>query len=181
MSTRNTVTRSMHDLGLAGWFGGSLMGAIGLNGAANVVKDKSDRTVVASAGWARWAPVNAVAIGIHAVGGIGLILANRGRVASQKGVAANTVIKSALTLAAIASTIYSGMQGKIVADAGAVSAEGGVIPVDETPKGVAAAQQQLRVAQWVTPAATAGLIILASQQGEQQRPVQVLKGSLQRN
>lgn len=32
-STRNTLIRSMHDLGLAAWFGGSLMGAIGLNGA----------------------------------------------------------------------------------------------------------------------------------------------------
>ena len=28
MSTRNTLIRSMHDLGLAAWFGGSLMGAI---------------------------------------------------------------------------------------------------------------------------------------------------------
>ena len=34
MSERNTVLRSMHDIGLAGWFGGSLMGAVGLNGAA---------------------------------------------------------------------------------------------------------------------------------------------------
>ncbi len=178
MSNRNTLIRSMHDLGLAAWFGGSLMGAIGLNGAANVVKDKTDRTVVASAGWARWAPVNGLAIGIHAGGGIGLILANRDRVVGQKGVAANTVVKSALTLVAVGSTIYSGVQGKIVADAGAVPADGGVIPAKNTPKAVAAAQQQLRIAQWVTPAATAGLIILASQQGEQQRPVEVLKGLL---
>ncbi|MDT5205049.1 MAG: hypothetical protein QOD34_1685, partial [Mycobacterium sp.] len=34
MSTRNTVIRSLHDLGAAAWFGGSLMGAVGLNGAA---------------------------------------------------------------------------------------------------------------------------------------------------
>ncbi|MFF2206234.1 hypothetical protein [Streptomyces sp. NPDC058145] len=34
MSGRNTVIRSLHDLGLAAWFGGSLMGAVGLNGAA---------------------------------------------------------------------------------------------------------------------------------------------------
>ncbi len=176
MSNRNTLIRSMHDLGLAAWFGGSLMGAIGLNGAANVVKDKSDRTVVASAGWARWAPINAAAIGVHAVGGIGLILANKGRLTGQPGVAANTIIKAALTLVAIGSTVYSGMQGKIVADAGAVPAEGGVIPAKDTPKDVAAAQQQLRIAQWVTPAVTAALVLLASQQGEQQRPLQVLKG-----
>jgi hypothetical protein len=34
MAEDNTVARSLHDLGLAAWFGGSLMGAVGLNGAA---------------------------------------------------------------------------------------------------------------------------------------------------
>src|SRR4051812_21266058 len=34
LSERNTLVRSLHDLGLAAWFGGSLMGAVGLNGAA---------------------------------------------------------------------------------------------------------------------------------------------------
>ncbi len=32
-STRNTVIRSLHDVGLAAWFGGALMGAVGVNGA----------------------------------------------------------------------------------------------------------------------------------------------------
>jgi hypothetical protein len=31
-SNRNTIIRSLHDLGAAAWFGGSLMGAIGVNG-----------------------------------------------------------------------------------------------------------------------------------------------------
>ena len=31
MTADNTVSRSLHDLGLAAWFGGSLMGAVGLN------------------------------------------------------------------------------------------------------------------------------------------------------
>ena len=38
MSERNTVLRSMHDTGLAGWSGGSLMGAAGLNGAASAAQ-----------------------------------------------------------------------------------------------------------------------------------------------
>jgi hypothetical protein len=29
MAQDNTVARSLHDLGLAAWFGGSLMGAVG--------------------------------------------------------------------------------------------------------------------------------------------------------
>jgi hypothetical protein len=34
MSERNTVVRSLHDLGLRMWFDGSLAGAVGFNGAA---------------------------------------------------------------------------------------------------------------------------------------------------
>lgn len=71
MTTRNTLVRSMHDIGLAVWCGGALMGAVGLNGAANQVTDNNDRGAVASAGWARWASVNAAAIGLHAIGGGG--------------------------------------------------------------------------------------------------------------
>ena len=58
MTQNNTLARSLHDLGLATWFGGSLMGAIGLNGAAAVVDQPGQRLRVANAGWARWTPVN---------------------------------------------------------------------------------------------------------------------------
>ena len=181
MNSRNTVIRTLHDVGLAAWFGGALMGAIGLNGAAGSVPDPKDRAATASAGWARWAPINAVAIGAHAVGGIGLIVANRGRVAGQKGVAANTVVKGALTGVALASTAFSGWKGSVVAKAGRVPADGAVVPSPQTPADVAAAQQQLRIAQWVTPAVTAVIIALGSQQGEQQRASQVFAGLLRGN
>ncbi len=174
MNTRNTLIRSMHDIGLAGWFGGALMGAVGLNGAANDVTDPTDRARVAASGWARWAPVNAAAIGAHLIGGAGLIIANRNRLAHQKGAGTNTAIKSVLTVVAMASTAYSGVQGAKVAAAGKVHAEGGTIPSEATPAETASAQQQLRIAQWVTPAVTAALIVLGAQQGEQQRPSQLL-------
>ena len=54
----NTVARTLHDLGLAAWFGGSLMGATGLNGAASVVDDPAQRLRVANSGWARWTSLN---------------------------------------------------------------------------------------------------------------------------
>lgn len=176
MTTRNTVIRSMHDVGLAVWCGGSLMGAVGLNGAANEVTDQTQRGPVASTGWARWAPVNAAAIGIHAIGGIGLIVANKGRVAGQKGVATNTIIKAALTGVALAATAYAGAKGKVVAQAGNFPTEGAVVPSSATPAQVASAQRQLRVAQWVIPGVTAVLVVLGASQGELQRPSQVLSG-----
>jgi hypothetical protein len=48
--------------------GGSLMGAVGLNGASQDVADAGERTRVASSGWARWAPVSAAAIAAHLAG-----------------------------------------------------------------------------------------------------------------
>jgi len=180
MSSRNTVIRTLHDVGLAAWFGGALMGAVGLNGAANSIADPKDRAATASAGWARWAPVNAAAIGVHVIGGIGLIVANRRRVAEQDGVGANTVVKTVLTGVALASTAFSGWKGSVVAAAGRVPADGAVIPSPQTPPDVASVQQQLRIAQWVTPAVTAVLIGLGAQQGEQQRASQVLRGLFRR-
>jgi len=50
MSDRNTVVRSLHDVGLAAWFGGTLADAIGINGAASDVKHRSKRLHVANAG-----------------------------------------------------------------------------------------------------------------------------------
>lgn len=176
MSERNTVLRAMHDLGGAAWFGGSLMGAVGLNGAASDVADPADRARVAAAGWARWAPVNAAAIGVHLAGGLGLLLANRGRVAKQSGVGANTTAKTALSVVAAGVTFYSGRLGAKVAEAGQAHAQAATTPSSSTPSETAGAQQQLQALQWAIPVLTGAIMVLGSQQGEQQRPTQVLRG-----
>jgi hypothetical protein len=178
MSERNTVVRTMHDLGLAAWFGGSLAAAVGINGAAADVPEKKLRLVVANAGWARWTPVNLAAVAAHLIGGAGVLYANKGRVATQRGVGASTVAKLALTGAALAVTAYSRVQGKKLQDAGMVAVEGATEPSADTPSDVARAQQQLKVCQWAVPALTAGLVVLNVVEGEQQRPSQVVSGIL---
>jgi hypothetical protein len=170
MTNDNLLIRSLHDVGVGAWFGGSLMGAIGLNGAANDIADPKDRSRIAASGWARWAPVNAVAIGAHLIGGAALIKANSSRVIAHSGSRWNTVVKTAVTGAALGATAYSGLQGKKVAQAGRVETQGGAVPAQSTPDDVAAAQQRLRLAQWAIPALTGVLIVLGAQQGEQQRP-----------
>jgi expansin (peptidoglycan-binding protein) len=85
MAQDNTLARSLHDLGLATWFGGSLMGAVGLNGAAAVVDPPDQRLRVANAGWARWTPVNLAGIAAHVAGGAVLVAGNKGRLATQQG------------------------------------------------------------------------------------------------
>ncbi len=177
MNDRHTLLRSLHDVGGAAWFGGALMGAVGLNGASRAVADPTDRSPVASAGWARWAPVAATAIGAHLVGGAGLLVANRDRVRGQSGVTANTVAKTLLTAGAVATTAYSGILGARLAAAGHVPALGGVSPSVDTPSDVASDQRRLQVLQWVTPAMTAVILALSAQQGEQQRPREQLLGA----
>ena len=75
------------------------MGAVGVNGASQDLKDPRERAAAASAGWARWAPVSAAAVGAHLVGGTAILLANRDRVRDQPGAAANSVVKTLLTAA----------------------------------------------------------------------------------
>ena len=178
MSERNTLAHAMHDLGLAAWFGGSLMGAIGVNGAAADVDDPRQRARVANAGWARWTPFNAVAIGAPLVGGAQLRKANKGRVATQQGVLANTNLKMALTAGALAATGYARVLGKKMQKAGDVPVAGGTNATATTPPEVAKAQKQLNALQWAIPGLTGAMLASSSLHEEQQRPSQVLGGTI---
>ena len=61
---RNNLSRSLHDVGLAAWFGGTLANAVALNPAAGGAGTATSTSAVANAGWDRWTPVNAGAIGL---------------------------------------------------------------------------------------------------------------------
>ncbi|MGH3665633.1 MAG: hypothetical protein ACRDU8_06015 [Egibacteraceae bacterium] len=191
MSDTNTVARTLHDVGLAAWFGGSLMGAVGLNGASQEVSDPTDRSRVANSGWGRWTPINAAAIAAHLVGGAQLAGANKGRLVGQRGVASTAGLKTALTAAALGVTAYSRVLGQQVMEAetrqaqSAVGADGlsvagATTPQDNTPEEAASAQRKLSALQWVIPALTGGLLVLNAKMGEQQRASEVSRGLLGR-
>ncbi len=169
MSERNTVVRSLHDLGLAAWFGGSLMGATGLNGSASEASDPTERLRLSSAGWAKWTPWQIAAVGAHTIGGIGLIAASRNRLRHQPGVGTTTVVKLALTIAAAATTAYSGVLGAKVKQHESEGAAGATEPGTAAGEELADAQRQLKVLQWATPALTGAALILGAVEGEQQR------------
>ncbi len=178
MSERNTLAHFLHDAGLAAWFGGSLMGAVGVNGAAADVDDPRQRARVANAGWSRWTPFNALAIGAHLFGGAQLLKANKGRVQTQKGVLANTNVKMGLTAAALGATGYARIAGQKMIKAGDVPVAGGTAPLPSTPPEVAKAQKQLKALQWAIPGLTGAIIASSALHEEQQRPSQIVKGSL---
>lgn len=80
---RATIIHQMHDLGLAAWFGGTLANAVALNPAASGAGSSLQVGAVATEGWDRWTPVNAVAIGVHLVGAAGLVKHDLGRMRVQ--------------------------------------------------------------------------------------------------
>ena len=181
MSSRDTIIRSMHDLGLATWFGGSLMGAVGLNGAASAARDPQERLRLSSLGWKKWSPVAAAAIGTHAIGGAGLIVTNRERVRNQDGAGSNTAVKFALTVAAAGLTAYSGVLGGKVEQHAAEGAETATEPGATSSKELASAQKQLKLVQYAIPAITGVLLVMGAVQGEQQRPGEQLKKRFSRS
>jgi hypothetical protein len=177
---RDTLSRSLHDVGLAAWFGGTLANAIALNPAAGEAGGSTDRGAVANAGWDRWTPVNGAAIGAHLVGSVGQLIGNKSRLAGQRGVASMAATKTALTAAALGVTAYSRMLGRTVAQERQMPAASGTQPESGTPPEVAAAQRKLRALQWVVPALTGSLIAVSSLAGEQQRASQANAGMLKR-
>ena len=181
---QNTVARTLHDLGLAAWFGGTLMGAVGLNGATRDLHDPRERTRATNAGWARWQPVNAVAVGAHLVGSGVLTYGNKSRIGAQQGVGTVAAVKTAVTAAAVAVSAYSGVLGRRIMraeeEAAGFDVEDATTPAPQTPPEAEAAQRQQRLLQWVVPALTGTLLVLNAKMGEQQRPLSVARGLLKR-
>jgi hypothetical protein len=147
------------------------MGAVGLNGAAAEAKDPSERLKLSSIGWGKWAPVQLAAIITHGIGGIGLIVGNKERLAGQREARSNTAIKLVFTGLAGAVSVYSGILGMRINAHADEGAAGVTEPGSQSSTELATVQNQQRILQWAIPALTAVCIILAAQQGEQQRPV----------
>lgn len=155
-----------HDIGLAAWFGGSWMGAVGLNGATIEVDDHTQRTRVANAGWFRWAPIAGTAMLTHIACSYALgrlAPAPASRPTAQAGLRR---VRTVVTLAALLATADTGLSGQRVVRGGDVPVATAVIPIAATPPPVAAAQRRLRILQWLVPSFTAVLFALEVAQRE---------------
>ena len=180
MAETNTVARTVRDLGLANWFGGSLMGAVGLNGSAQAVSDPQQRNRVPRAGWQRWTPLEAAGI-LAVVAGDSVLIASRPQhLAAQHGYARNLAIKLAINGAAVAATAATWLLGRRLDQAGEVPVEGATEPTPDTPPQAAGAQRGLRVLQWAVPVLTGAHIAMNVVLAEQERPRVVAQGVLRR-
>jgi len=166
------VARIAHDLGLAAWFGGSAMGAVGMNAATREVDDHTQRLRVANAGWFRWAPVVALSATAHLAGAAVLSATDPRRGGDRRLAQARSVA----TLVAVAATAATGISGRQVIDAGDVPVATAVVPIAETPSDVARAQRRLRWEQWLVPASTATIAALHAVQCELGRGAPLVAG-----
>ena len=163
MTFVSTAVRATHLVTNGAWFGGSLMGAVGLNPAARQPDTERERVEVSGTGWERWGPVQGAAIGLHLLSGLAILADNRHRVAAHAPTTASVALKTAITTAAVASTAAAYVYGTRLGDA---SGEDGH-PRD--PEAAEAARRKLAWLQWTTPALTGALLVLDAHLGEQQR------------
>ena len=170
MMERNTLIRAANELSLAAWFGGSLMGARGLERGAAAANGQQHE--IESRGWTAWQPIQNAAIVTQLASGAALTVANRRRVLGQRGVAITSIVRTALLGVAISSTMLAARAGSQVArDAR---------ETDDVPPPGALDERRLRLLQWSVPVLTGAIVVIDALMGEQQRPVSVVRGTIER-
>jgi uncharacterized protein (DUF697 family) len=191
MSKSELAWRSLHDIGLAGWFGGSVFGSVALPRYSSPVPDPSRRpsakkpgdtppgavlSEIEAVAWQRWTPALAASMIAHLAGGAGLLAWNWQREKHQSGVTASTVAKTALTVAAVGLTlgaVADGLQSERLRQR---SAEG--TDDAEARQSRDRIERRTRVVGPLIPATTGALVVLGALEGEQQRPREMVKGFL---
>lgn len=166
MTALSTAVRATHLVTNAAWFGGSLMGAVGLNPAAREGDDARERAQISDRGWTSWGPVQGAAIGLHLLSGLAIVADNRRRTLTHPPTTAAVVLKTALTGAALAASGAAYVNGARLGEA--------LEKADRDPSARRRARelaQRMGRLQWATPAATAGLLVVDAYLGEQQRGV----------
>lgn len=193
MSTSQLAWRTLHDVGLATWFGGSVFGSVALPRepsqlptdlhVAPAEKKRKDPdaasdvlSAVESATWTRWQPVLAGSVIAHLVGGAGLLAWNWQRHRHQQGVATTTVVKTAVTAAAIGLTVGAAIDGMKAERLREQAENGGDGPdVRRSRERIA---KRMRVVGPLIPATTGALLVLGALESEEQQPRSIAEGVL---
>ncbi|QSB16555.1 hypothetical protein JQS43_09915 [Natronosporangium hydrolyticum] len=184
----HAVAQATHDLGSALWFGGSVMGAVGVNSSGDELPRSIDRIRVANSAWGRFAPIEWLGIGAAVVSGLQLTRVGTRRIALQKGFGEATAAKAVTMVLGIATTAYAGYCGMKIAEiAEQASQEGRLLEVQDaatptggTPTELARWQRRLRVAQSLVPVLAGANIAFGAYLSQSFRPVATARGVMRR-
>ena len=182
------VAQAVHDLGSALWFGGSVMGAAGVNKSGQQLTQGIDRIRVASSAWGRFAPAQWAGIGATLLAGVRLTQVGGRRLALQKGFGTVGGLKAGVAVAGAAATgfaAYSGSRiGALAEEAEQrgtpVQVKDATLPTDATPPDIARWQQRQRVAQALVPVLAGANIVCNSWLVQSYRVGSTLKGVVRR-
>ena len=182
------AAQAVHDLGAALWFGGSVMGAAGVNKSGADLRDGLDKIRVADSAWRRFAPAEWLGIGAVMVAGARLTWKSKGRLAVQQGLGRAGAAQATVAVAGAAATAFAAWSGHRIAQL-AERAQAGGVQVDtgdatepnaDTPPEVARWQRRQRVAQYVVPALAGANIVLNAYLTQQYRPGATVVGIARR-
>lgn len=176
MAGDNTLIRTVHDLTQAAWFGGALMGAVSIPAARRAAGDDRRGIRVAEEAWTAWQPISTTAIATHLIAGAGMSWANKARLTTQGGATATTLVKTGLTVAAVASDVWARRLGAELSHATDDRPGGTAQPRPESDERTDTTRARLRLAQWATVALTGAVIASGARMGEQQRPRSLVRG-----
>lgn len=169
-SDHHFVAQAVHDLGSALWFGGSVMGAAGVNKSGAQLTQGIDRIRVASSAWTRFAPAQWGGIGATLVAGVRLTQVGGRRLALQEGFASVGALKAGIAVAGAGATAYAAYAGSRISalaeeahrSGTAIEVEDATKPTAGTPGDIAAWQRKQRVAQSLVPVLSGANIVCNS-------------------
>jgi hypothetical protein len=180
----HVLAQSVHDLGSALWFGGSVMGVAGVNKSGNDLRDGLDKVRVAESAWQRFAPVQWAGIAAVLVAGSTLSAASKGRLAAQQGYARAGSVKAGVAVAGALASGFAAYSGKRIGDLTEQAASAGrrldvqdaSTPNAHTPPEVASWQKRQRAAQYLVPLLSGANVVLNSYLVQSYRPGAAARG-----
>ncbi len=182
------VAQAVHDLGSALWFGGSVMGAAGVNKSGQQLTQGIDRIRVAGSAWSRFQPAQFAGIGATLVAGLRLTQVGGRRIALQKGFGTVGALKAALAVAGAGATAYAAYTGSRIGKAAEEAARQGqqvevkdaTLPSAGTLPEIQKWQSRQRVTQFLVPALAGANIVCNSWLVQSYRAGATAKGVLRR-
>jgi hypothetical protein len=184
----HVVAQAVHDLGAALWFGGSVMGAAGVNKAGEDLRDGVDKVRVAESAWRRFAPAQWLGIGAVMVAGSRLTWESKARLAVQHGLGRAGAAQATVVMAGTAATAFAAWSGRRIGQLTERAHERGepfdttdaTVPNAGTPPEVKVWQRRQRVAQYLVPMLAGANIVLNAYLTQQYRPGATLAGIARR-
>ena len=157
------VTKVVHDLGLATWFGGSVFGILALNPAVEVLDDPEERGKMVDEGWARFQPYGALGLLGALVGHI-IMRRNPPRRPTQT-YKTTALVQDFLLVGALVSSAASVALGEY-ADHQEPDAytpvESATTPNEDTPEETVRAQKGLSLTSWAQLVTGVGLFVCSA-------------------